>query len=120
MRSGEYYEKCKDCMKLRGRNYYHSNHKRQLGLALIRRAKYRKAMKTFLIKIKSKPCSDCGKIYPYFVMDFDHRKDQLKEKEIAHMVAGGWSKKKIEDEIKKCDLVCANCHRIRTYSNKLG
>lgn len=114
-RSGKYYEKCKECMKLRGRNYYHLNHKRQLNLALIRRAKYRKIMRDFLIKVKSGPCVDCGGIYPPFVMDFDHRDGEKKEKEIARMVASGWSKIKVENEIKKCELVCSNCHRIRTY-----
>ncbi len=119
-RKGKYYEKCKECMKIRGRKYYYLNHDHQLKLALIRRAKYRDALKKIIIQIKNKPCLDCGKIYPYFVMDFDHRDSKNKEKEIARMITGGWSKNKIEREIKKCDLVCANCHRIRTYKNLLG
>lgn len=114
-RSGQYYEKCKDCMKKRGRLYYHENQSRQLKLSLLRRAKYRKKIKDFLIKAKNKPCMDCGKIYPHFVMDFDHRNSEDKKKDIARMVVGGWAIDKIKDEIKKCDLVCSNCHRIRTY-----
>jgi hypothetical protein len=36
-RAGRNYEKCKECMKIRGRNYYHKNRDRQLALALIRK-----------------------------------------------------------------------------------
>lgn len=119
-RKGEYYEKCSECMKERGRKYYYLNHKRQLSLALKRRAKYRKEIRQFLDLVKSKPCKDCGGVYPPCAMDFDHREGQIKEKEIAGMAAGGWAKSKILKEIKKCDLVCANCHRIRTYKRMLG
>ena len=103
-------------MKLRGRSYYHLNHDRQLKLALSRRKRYRELMRDFLIDKKNRPCQDCGKIYPCYVMDFDHKQGEIKEKEIARMVAGGWSKLKVEKEIRKCDLVCANCHRIRTFN----
>ena len=115
-RAGQYYEKCKNCMRARGRTYYHLNRKRQLQLALIRRARYRQICKAYTMKLKNTPCQDCGQKYPPYVMDFDHREGEQKLHEIAKMVTGGWSLKKIEREIKKCDLVCANCHRIRTHA----
>jgi len=115
-RAGKHYEKCKDCMKVRGRNYYHSNRDRQLKLALIRRRKYRLISKKFVSKIKQKPCQDCGKTYPHYVMDFDHKIGEKKIGDIAHMVVGGWSLENIVKEIEKCDIVCANCHRIRTFN----
>ena len=59
---------------------------------------------------------DCGVQYPHFVMDFDHRERSSKIDSINRMiVVRSFSKKKILDEIEKCDLVCANCHRKRTY-----
>ena len=69
---------------------------------------------SYLAKIKSLPCMDCNKQYPPICMDFDHRDRTTKIDSIAHM---GWcnsSLKRIKEEIKKCDLVCANCHRLRT------
>jgi hypothetical protein len=114
-RSGHPYEKCKECMKRRGRNYYHVNRNRQLKLAISRRGKYRVLMHTYLSEVKNRPCMDCDKRYPSYVMDFDHREGEIKTNEIARMIVGGWSKNKIETEIKKCDLVCANCHKIRTF-----
>jgi len=119
-RAGEYYEKCKECMKARGRSYYHVNRERQLSLALKRREKYRQLMRELLVEAKNKPCMDCIKSYPHYVMDFDHRNGEQKIREVARMIIGGWSKTKVLEEIEKCDLVCSNCHRIRTHRKPAG
>ncbi len=116
-RIGEYYEKCKECMKVRGRAYYFANHERQLRLALIRRHNAHKLRRDFINTLKSKPCADCGISYPYYVMDFDHQDQRLKVKDIAYMAARNWSLEKIKQEVEKCDIVCANCHRFRTFKN---
>lgn len=57
---------------------------------------------------------DCGDIFPYFIMDFDHREGTRKKFNIS-MVSQFSTKKELLKEIKKCDLVCSNCHRIRTW-----
>lgn len=57
---------------------------------------------------------DCGKSYPWYVMDFDHRDPSKKVDGIARMVLN-CSRDKLIKELKKCDLVCANCHRVRTH-----
>ena len=72
-------------------------------------------MRGYINRIKDRPCMDCGVKYPPYVMDFDHRAKQNKEINIGRMIGGGWSKGKVDKEISKCDLVCSNCHRIRTY-----
>ncbi|MGB6839188.1 MAG: hypothetical protein WBE27_02885, partial [Microgenomates group bacterium] len=118
-RAGESYEKCKQCMKLRGRRYYHENKKRQLPLALARTRKARKQKSEFIREIKNKACIDCGLKYPHYVMDFDHRNDDDKIINVAHAVTRNWSLTRIKEEIEKCDVVCANCHRIRTFKDKL-
>jgi hypothetical protein len=65
---------------------------------------------------KDKPCADCGQRFPPYVMDLDHRTDCDKVLEVAQMIALNWSKEKVLAEIEKCDVVCANCHRIRTFT----
>ena len=76
----------------------------------------KKELINFVISLKQKPCMDCGIQYPYYVMDFDHRNKKNKLTTINRMINyHSYSKKKILEEIRKCDLVCANCHRIRTY-----
>ena len=64
---------------------------------------------------ESTPCHDCGKKYPYAVMDFHHLNSDDKEFEINHMLRNTYSMKKILVEMEKCIILCANCHRIRTY-----
>jgi len=58
---------------------------------------------------------DCGGDFPSCVMDFDHRDPTAKKYNVSQMLYR-FSWKKIQDEIEKCDLVCANCHRIRTWT----
>jgi hypothetical protein len=67
----------------------------------------------------NKPCLDCGLIFPVYCMDFDHRDSLLKLKNISNLKnCGNW--KKLFEEIEKCDLVCAICHRIRTHNRRIG
>lgn len=76
-------------------------------------------LKLWMIRIKSKPCSDCGLKFPVCCMDFDHARG-TKKFNLGSMFAHHYSKKLIEKELKKCDLVCANCHRVRTRDRKIG
>jgi len=65
---------------------------------------------------KSVPCTDCGIQYPPYVMDFDHVRG-IKEFHIA-MSVQHVSIKRLNAEMDKCDVVCSNCHRIRTYNRR--
>ncbi len=115
-RAGKYYEICKECYKIRGRAYYFKNHDRQLSLAKLRKRKYIGERKIWLEKVKNRPCVDCGKIYSPWVMDFDHKDGGKKGASISWLAIHNTSNiEKIEKEIAKCDLVCANCHRERTH-----
>lgn len=65
--------------------------------------------------LKDKPCIRCGKKYPPYVMDYHHRNPKEKSFSIGRF----WrrkSKKLLLNEISKCDLLCANCHRIVEYA----
>ena len=58
---------------------------------------------------------DCGFKYPKCVMHFDHLPQYQKRAPIAKMLANGCSIESLKQERAKCDLVCANCHAIRTF-----
>jgi hypothetical protein len=64
--------------------------------------------------LENSTCMDCG-CSDIRVLEFDHRPESKKKYGIASMVTS-YSLKTIKEEISKCDIVCANCHRIRTYS----
>ena len=61
---------------------------------------------------ESTPCADCGRKFPAVAMDFDHVKPKYKE--VSRMIADGDPWSVIQEEIDKCEIVCACCHRVRT------
>lgn len=65
--------------------------------------------------LKKNPCMDCGENYPHYVMEFDHCRGH-KRLNISVMTSMGYSIETLKDEVSKCELVCANCHRERTFS----
>ena len=72
-------------------------------------------------EMKRAPCKDCSNTYPPECMDFDHIPERgPKLFAVSRAVPSYKQADKIRDEIKKCDLVCANCHRIRTRLRRLG
>lgn len=66
---------------------------------------------------KSNPCMDCGIQYPLCAMDYDHRDPSTKSFTISEI--NGHTLDEIIKEISKCDAVCANCHRVRTFKNSM-
>src|SRR5712692_1194263 len=93
---------------------YHREHYLKNAAAYKASAKRRlERMKKILRVGKSRPCADCRVQYPYYVMDYDHKDRSKKLDSVTQLV---WeSEQTLRDEIAKCDVVCANCHRIRTY-----
>ena len=60
-------------------------------------------------------CEDCGIADP-LVLEFDHL--GLKRKNVMTMVWEGYSMETIENEMSKCDIRCANCHRRKTLAER--
>ena len=67
-------------------------------------------------KLKDKPCMDCGNRFPPECMDWDHRDETTKINSVTRLVLR--TPATLQAEIAKCDLVCSNCHRIRTQKRK--
>ena len=82
-----------------------------------RSAKRKKEIAQMLANIKEKSgCVDCGGKFPYYLLDFDHVRG-TKVNSISRML----NKDSLQDifkEIEKCEIVCANCHRSRTFHRK--
>lgn len=73
-----------------------------------------KAAKYLLMKrAKEAPCVDCGGVFDSVCMDFDHVPGRGEKKFNLYQFKN-FSLAEVEDELSKCDLVCANCHRLRT------
>lgn len=79
-----------------------------------RRSKYRKYVSEYK---QNSGCADCGEKYPYYMLDLDHLRD--KRFNLGHQLSYANSLDDLKEEIAKCEVVCANCHRIRTYNRLL-
>jgi hypothetical protein len=80
---------------------------------------YRKKIKEFINNYKSaNPCRDCGHTYAYYVMQFDHLPQYVKLFTIAKFYEYTHDINVVIAEIKKCDLVCGNCHTERGHKRR--
>lgn len=96
--------------KVDGQTHYQRNKQ----LYIDRTKERRQELRDFVNQLKDKPCTDCGIKFHPAAMDFDHLNN--KEFEISKMILNGRSKEAILKEIAKCELVCSNCHRVRTFN----
>lgn len=109
----EYYAKNKEAMSVKRRAYQKKNRKKLNE----KQELVRKSNVAWMNDIKSKrPCSDCGNFYPPICMDWDHVGE--KNFDISRKVNTASSRDRILKEISLCELVCANCHRIRTQDRR--
>lgn len=100
------------------RRYYDENKEK----ILLTQNKKRNAMRRYIQEVKeSTPCADCGMQYPHYVMDFDHLPGEVKLYNISNQMNSDiGSLATLKAEIAKCEIVCANCHRHRTYMRTSG
>ena len=102
---------CRACWSEYHREHYERNKERYKTYARERKRRLRRERFPFIIEyLAAHPCADCGESDPV-VLEFDHLRD--KEFEVTHALPfRSWQS--ILDEIDKCEVVCANCHRRRT------
>lgn len=67
------------------------------------------------IKIKN-PCQDCGRFWDPVCMSFDHRAPADKAFDMHRSHTMSWAN--LIRELKKCDVVCLNCHALRTMKQR--
>ena len=107
--------KCKECQRAYHRLYYQLNKSRFIAKNRRNKNRQRKRLRTILWDVKQVPCQDCGGLYHPWVMELDHRDGSTKTAAVANLVSTGCTDARLLEEIEKCDVVCANCHRMRTY-----
>lgn len=103
---------CKDCRRIYHKRYdskrSDKSKKNKLQKKLERLLYLKKEVWKFLL---DNPCVDCGESNP-IVLEFDHIDEKFME--ISEMIRHGFSIEKIFEEIQKCEVRCANCHRAKT------
>jgi hypothetical protein len=91
------------------------------------KARIKKYRKQFVARVREmldgikleRGCADCGYRAAAEAMDFDHVKG-IKRLTLSTMAIRVVNMKAILEELEKCEVVCANCHRIRTKARRIG
>ena len=101
--------KCKECHAAYRREHYEKNRQKYIDKAAANRKRYRNEYRDWL---KQQSCADCG-INDYRLLEQDHLRDKL------YNIGRGKDGRKLSSlqlELAKCETVCANCHRLRTWA----
>jgi hypothetical protein len=109
---------CRECMRLYIREHYKSNTRYYVEKAHRRNRLYRQETHRRVFEyLSAHPCLDCGESDP-IVLDFDHIESKTKVAAVSEMISGLKSWKLISQEIQKCEVRCANCHRRKTAKQR--
>jgi 5-methylcytosine-specific restriction endonuclease McrA len=105
---------CYPCIRKYNNDYYQKTKERR---CVRKRETVASRRKNNLLKkcayLKSKKCAICGESDP-IVLEFDHLHE--KRNSISMMLSYSWES--IVKEIGKCQILCANCHRRKTYNER--
>lgn len=97
-----------------GQRHYYKNREK------VKEKKYdrKRDIREWYQRIKSnKSCSLCDESRNA-ALDFHHKRDNEKKMLVSEMVSCAYSKEKIKAEIEKCEVLCANCHRVEHHKSK--
>lgn len=98
------------------REWYAQNGDRHRARSVRRRARLRELNDLLITRAKDVPCADCGQRYDTEAMDFDHVRG-VKSFNIGS-ARSSVLPDRIREEIAKCEVVCAACHRRRTMERR--
>ncbi|MFA5888695.1 MAG: hypothetical protein WCW47_01065 [Candidatus Paceibacterota bacterium] len=110
---GIYQRQCKICTRNNVKNHYINNKKYYLDKSRKRNLKLRTEINEYLLNyFKNHNCIDCGESDPV-VLEFDHRDREQKDMSVSSFMKA-MRLDRVKNEIEKCDVRCANCHRKKT------
>lgn len=111
------YSQCKECRREASRIFYEKNKIRECKKRVVHKRTKKIETRLKLYKyLSDKNCIDCGED-DMVVLEFDHFRD--KDKLVTVLANDCYPWDRIMQEIEKCEIVCCNCHRRRTYRGSL-
>ncbi len=110
-------EKTPDEKKAKQREYaarhYRKNREAVIAAAQADKARRKKLWSEYKATLS---CAKCGFSHPA-ALDFHHKDPATKEHSVHYLTAQR-RYAKAREEVKKCIVLCANCHRIHHYNEK--
>lgn len=112
---GLFQSNCKTCTRYLIRNHYNRNKEYYLNKTHKRNAQLKLEIQDYIKQyLQNNPCIDCGET-DITVLEFDHNRNKfIKFQSVSMMMRYRYTLDKIQKEIKKCEIRCANCHRRKT------
>lgn len=112
--------KCKTCYRELRNKWYQDHKDSEVKTIKTYIYKRRKEIKSWFDSIKAKSkCRYCEENRPT-VLQFHHLDPKKKDIQLSAASRNGWSIKRIEAEISKCIVLCANCHLIEHERLRMG
>jgi len=116
--TGKLQNHCKECQKKYSSKSYYLNRESNIKRSAINKAIALEKMRSFILEyLLGHPCVDCGNEDP-IVLEFDHVRG-TKHLAVSEMVRMGYGENAITEEILKCEIRCANCHKKRHHYERL-
>lgn len=104
---------CKTCKSDYARDYYVRRREERVAY----NASQRKRAAEWYLSLKAgRPCMDCRGVFHPAAMQWDHPPGVVKVANVAELYRG--RRARVLEEIAKCELVCANCHAVRTHERR--
>lgn len=105
----EYYHRNKEKCKANHAEWYSNNKE----YALEKQRNKKRERKLWAIEYLGNCCSSCGGTFHPSIYEFHHIDPTTKDRDPSKMMQ--LSKQKLQDELDKCKLLCANCHRLEHH-----
>lgn len=121
-KANKLHSQCKDCYVVNRRKiwkeHYHKYGSHYRERAVERSKKIKDKLRIHMLEyLNGKSCVQCG-INDIRVLEFDHIDPKTKAFGIARAITSTFSWERISVEIAKCQILCANCHKIKTAGEK--
>jgi hypothetical protein len=109
---------CRSCERTYKQAWYLRNRERHMANVLANKQRVRDALHAKVLRyLSGHPCVDCGETDPV-VLEFDHMHE--KRWGVSYMISCGFPWLTIQDEIRRCQVRCVNCHRRKTIMERRG
>jgi hypothetical protein len=106
---------CKPCRKGYDAAYFRAERPRVMAT---KRKRWTQLVEWYNELKASSPCVDCGQHFHHAAMTWDHLPGNEKRADVSNLRR--ISRRAVLREIEKCELVCANCHAVRSYERRRG
>jgi len=105
--------RCRVCQREYQKNHYNENLYRRTQIRKNKSTKVNEARNFIIDYLLTHPCVSCGE-KRIVVLEFNHKRRFTKSHNVSDMVNSGYSIPALKKEIRKCEILCCNCHRLKT------